>query len=270
MLAGTAIHFGLEHAAKEIIRTTKLPAYGEAIDAALEKGSELGLFGADDKIRWAVHAGMDFLHQSLEEGYEILEAEQFLDTGFGQWKAKGQIDLVLRHGDDLVVLDWKTCSKLPGNTGECIDPQTTLYGWSIMEKYGVDELLAGRVYLRAAGEDIRVTKAGTVSKQSICSFPAYQTYVNEVSPTSCFGMEEAERRFGRWFRVDTTRLTRQSASAILSRLEKIVLEIEQGLEPHPSWRPKFCPNFCEHYDRCTAETILGQFEEKNEEGYELK
>lgn len=266
MLAGTAIHWGLEVASTAMKNKTGLIPLGGVIDSAVEKASELGLFGAEARIEWAVTAGYQYLQEMAEAGWEVLESEQFIETGYGTWNARGQIDLVMRRGEEVLVIDWKTCGKLPGCTSECIDPQTTLYSWAVMEQLGVDELTAGRVYLRTVDPRITLTKAGKVSKQSVCSFAAYKDFV-KASPDACFGLEEAESKFGHWYREDTTRLTREHCEAILGTVEKIASEIDMNLEPHPNFRPKFCPNFCSHYAQCEADILKDAYTKPD--GYEL-
>lgn len=252
MLSGTAIHKGLEFASLAWIETRKLPSSAEAVEKAYESAVEQRIIGKEREIRSGVLAGMDCLQDLLDDGHEILEAEKYIDTGYGSWKARGQIDLVTQREGTLYVIDWKCkFGGLGSSTALALDPQTTLYAWHEMQARGLDECMAGRVYLRSESPSFVVTKAGKLSLQSKCDRNAYAEHV-ALYPERAVA---DPGRFGRWYRSDLDYITLEHCQAVLSRMEQVASEVDEQRAPLPNFRPERCPR-CEYFAHCSTSTLL--------------
>lgn len=253
---GTAVHFGIERAAKSFASGVR-PNEIECVRSAWDRANE-EVFGLESEIEPGVLAGIDCLHELVSDGHEILEVERSFEQTFGTWHTRGQIDLVTKRDGILHVLDWKTCKNLPAPTGFNLDPQVASYAWRAMEDYGIEECYAGRIYLRAVPKKIEVTKKGKVSLQSTTDYRGYAKFVADW-PEYAIDEKKARDRFGDWYRIDSLLLSKRMVGSILERMEKVAYEIDQGLEPHPNYRPKMC-GWCDYSTACMAQTLTGVFD----------
>lgn len=227
------------------------------VQLAWDKANE-EVLGLEQEIESAVLAGVDCLLELAADGHEILEVERLFEQSFGTWNTKGQIDLVTRQEHALHVLDWKTCATLPSHTGFNLDPQVASYAWRAMEDYGVEECYAGRIYLRCAPKNIKITKLGKVAATSVTDYRGYRKWIAK-HPETAIDDTKARARFGNWYRIDSMLLHKRMCASILEQMEKVAAEIDQNLEPHPNFRPKMC-GWCEYSTACMAHTLTGQFD----------
>lgn len=241
LLFGSAVHHGLEQYLRNKVPNPAGIAVQYAMARTIVEPKETLAIAA------AVRAGMDFL--AHQEPIEVLGVEERFERTFGDWRTTGSKDLVYRDAMGIAhVLDWKTTDPLPPDTTGQIDPQTVLYALDTMLSLGVDEIYAGRCYLRMAASAIKLTKSGHVNLTSSCSLADYVAYI-EAHPLAAVDPQKAREKWGRWWSHHEDLLTRRFCERIVAQHAAAARRIRQKLRPLPNFRPKMCVH-CEVSAQC--------------------
>lgn len=259
LVIGNAVHHGLEKLGLAAKAGQDLTAdlLEQAVEDSWNYAQENGVLNAQDEVQTGIESGFRSLQDMLMDGHEVLAVEEPFEGGYGTWTARGVIDLITRVEGELYILDWKTKKTMPTPTEDAIDPQTALYAWHAMTKYGVEEATAGRIYVRAFVPDIRCTKKGPVSLTSKTTYQAYKRFIKRI-PSAAIDDEKALARFGKGYRADTRYVARDYCEAVLAHCERVALEIKEERKPLCNFRPSFCPRFCEFHDICAASLLTGE------------
>lgn len=260
---GLCVHEGLEMVCKAIMD-------GQPMDEKLfKKGRELAYVSSDkkfpctgvlDEICAGFQAGWDCLAFRLAEGHEILGAEIGGTLVFGEWEAPYRIDLVTRLDGLLYVLDWKTTGTMPKNTSDAVDPQTSAYGYAMMERYGADECVAGRAYLRVSTPDLKITGQGKVSLQSSIPLAYYYQHIKE-HPEHALPPGKAEARFGEWWRIDEGYLSKDECASILQTMAQVSKRASETATYLPNFDARSC-GWCPYQKECKELTLFGEILEE--------
>lgn len=257
---GSAVHAGLEHTAKTWCSIEEAKAVSE------KHLKQMIIELTDDDIsavRAATRAGYKFLQQ-VDLGAEhggILAAELPFEMEIDGWEVPGVIDLVFADSyGNHHILDWKTSDSLPSSTVGMLDPQTAIYALYWMTVNNLTWMYAGRCYLRLESPEIKITKGGRVSEQSMCSLSDYKEWITQHPETAgtIVEQERAAVKFGPWWRHHEDMVSLDYCRGVVAEWRAVAHEIDQNLPPWANLRPKsvMCAN-CEYLGPCT-DRILNQ------------
>jgi hypothetical protein len=263
LTVGSAVHAAMEHICRNSFTNGhfSLPdnrvlwRANEIVDAYLAQHVIGDVQDMRQSALVAVRAGEQFLIDFRPA--KILAVETETNLREGNWHAPGRIDLLCEDEYGAVTLiDWKTSQKFGDSTVAQLDPQTCVYAHEVFkQRPELDEIQAGRVYLRATPPNLEVTKAGKISLQSTLDWHTYLAAAREHGPVA----QDKEDRFrAPWYRADITRVTREHAARVVTMLGRVVDEMAQNLPAHPNLRPKMC-GYCEFQEPCRDEVLTGRF-----------
>jgi hypothetical protein len=260
---GSAVHTGMEYLAR-------LPGFGgpdswkEAQSVAATDLRKRRL-DATQSERLAVQAAVRAGHAYLMaiECQEVLGVERKIQPVVGTWTPNGVIDFIWRDRyGNIHIDDWKTCKDLGEPTVGVPDGQTALYAHWALEHFGLEQVHAGRVYLRTEEPTFEITKgAGKFSLQNKVSYDDYTRFLESTPFGDSPALDDAKarERFGAWWRADIDIVTPRLALAILKDQRAVAQEIAQELEPVANRRPKFCIR-CEYLSECVDRMTHGDFD----------
>lgn len=257
LTVGSAVHEAMEHLCKNLakVRSDDLARAYEIVDAYLAQHIVGDVQDMRESAFVAVRAGAQFLRDFNPA--KILAVEEETNLREGNWHAPGRIDLLCEDEYGAVTLiDWKTCQKFGDSTVAQLDPQTCVYAHEVFkQRPNLDEIQAGRVYLRATPPKLEITKAGKISLQSTLDWHTYMAAALDHGPVDA---DKAERFLAPWYRADITRVTREHAASVVAMLGRIVDEMAQNLPAHPNLRPKMC-GYCAYQTPCRDEVLTGRY-----------